>query len=288
MLTIPFNPLFVVGKSHSILQCWSFPLNCFFTFTESMSSDRILITFLNQHFRNTSSGHYLLESRTCQRISYGRIQVCLRFSCDAFLTSGQEFQWNTIPLLGGCNLESLPGKRSPPVKCFEPHKRIQANDQKRSRARQRCITNQGMLHEFMYSDCLMIRWGGINWLPNSVIQTFFWSSLFPCDNMSVGLMKYPQNLPGNSQRYVQYVSQSHSLHSVYEDRWQPLIGKFRYESGSTSFPPKTAPPPVYRPPPPHSRSIQDDKSGRMSLLVPCIQFEEFVGAGGGLKKMQKE
>ena len=113
MLTIPFNPPFVVGKSHSILRCWSFPLNSFFTFTESMSSDRILITFLNPHSSNPRSGHYLLESRTCQRTSYRRIQVCSRFSCDGFLTAGQEFQGNTIPLLRGCNFGSLSGKRSP-------------------------------------------------------------------------------------------------------------------------------------------------------------------------------
>ena len=175
MLTIPFNPPFLVGKSHSILRCWSFPLNSCFTFTESMSSDRILITFLNPHSSDSRSGprsgHYLLESRTCQRTSYRRIQVCSRFPCDGFLTARQESQGNTIPLLRACNLGSLPGKRSPRVKCFEPHKRIQANDQKRSGARQRCITNQGMLHEFMYSDCLIIRRGGINRLPNSVIRT---------------------------------------------------------------------------------------------------------------------
>ena len=93
-------------------------------------------------------------------------------------------------------------------------------------------------------------------MPNSVIRTFFWNSLFPCDTMSVGLMKYSQNLPGNSQRYVQYLSQSQSTFHIRRsmttsDRKNPLriwVNQLSWHSSKDC-----SSPPVYQPPPPHSQ-----------------------------------
>ena len=106
--------------------------------------------------------------------------------------------------------------------------------------------------EFMFSDWLMIRWGGTNRLPN---YTFEHSSGFPCDSMSA---ESTDELPSEISRpfAMLYTIQS----AVCIKGTSDLCNSSRIGFPKTVLL-------EYQPSPPTRRSIQDVKSGGMSLWV---------------------